>query len=359
MPNTMGTFKFNGKSLPLLEGRNTVAETLFHHGERHISNSIKYHRPRGAYCFSGHCDGCLVEIKRTGSQEMNVRACQCLVDPGIEVFSQNRGIAMGDTQVDPIRLSDWFHETYMDHHRMFAWNKWVNRLALRVIRQFAGLGRVQPQASVVSHAHRSMYTDVLVLGKGVHAETQFKTLVNEGRDVKQVEYRAVAAYRKRNTEGESGAIELVIQTPTGIMQVACNSLHAVQEEHVISPRVPGGDAPGVISHVAACRLIKHGISLGKRVFVYNESALDIDQRLRSFPEINEMTVVTYEQGHLVLEHAGGYSDCDTLIVQTPLVIEHALLMQLGAKVAWEASTSRFEFVKDIDGCVAENVWVIS
>src|SRR6202042_3821283 len=50
-----------------------------------MARSLKYHRPRSAFCFEGHCSGCLVHIDGVP----NLRACQTPCSAGAEAIGQN------------------------------------------------------------------------------------------------------------------------------------------------------------------------------------------------------------------------------------------------------------------------------
>jgi sarcosine oxidase subunit alpha len=48
------TVDLEGEAVPAVEGE-PVACSLIAAGEAVFARSIKYHRPRGAYCFAGAC----------------------------------------------------------------------------------------------------------------------------------------------------------------------------------------------------------------------------------------------------------------------------------------------------------------
>src|SRR3569623_3106195 len=61
---------FEGAPLRAFTGE-SVAVALYAAGIRTLGRSTKYHRPRGAFCFEGHCASCLMRI----AGKPNVRAC--------------------------------------------------------------------------------------------------------------------------------------------------------------------------------------------------------------------------------------------------------------------------------------------
>ncbi|MEA2331613.1 MAG: sarcosine oxidase, subunit alpha [Thermoleophilaceae bacterium] len=55
------SFSFDGKEITGLEG-DTIGSALFASGQRTFSRSFKYHRPRGLMCCAGQCPNCLVQV---------------------------------------------------------------------------------------------------------------------------------------------------------------------------------------------------------------------------------------------------------------------------------------------------------
>jgi sarcosine oxidase subunit alpha len=78
------TLKLEGDDVDACVGE-SVAVALFASGERVLSRSIKYHRPRGFFCLAGHCGACLMRI----DGKPNVRACKTPVRDGMAVERQN------------------------------------------------------------------------------------------------------------------------------------------------------------------------------------------------------------------------------------------------------------------------------
>ena len=75
---------FNGRPVHAYEGE-TIAAALYASGIRIFSRSMKYHRPRGLFCLSGHCSNCLMRV----NDEPNVRVCKTPVEKDMVVESQN------------------------------------------------------------------------------------------------------------------------------------------------------------------------------------------------------------------------------------------------------------------------------
>ncbi|HEY2031813.1 MAG TPA: 2Fe-2S iron-sulfur cluster-binding protein [Myxococcales bacterium] len=136
----------------------TVAEALLRARITTFSRSIKYHRPRGPFCFSGSCGQCLMQIDGLPSQ----LACRVPVQEGMKCVRQNAPLG-ADT--DLLRAADFVFAGGLDHHHLLTGSKLLGRVALEVARRLAGLGEL-PQAvqPVVAGAVRKVR--VAVIGGG-------------------------------------------------------------------------------------------------------------------------------------------------------------------------------------------------
>src|SRR6516225_8516082 len=104
----------------------SVAVALFASGERVLSRSIKYHRPRGFFCLEGHCGACLMRI----DGRPNVRACKMPVRDGMVVERQN---AFPSGGFDMLAAADVFFPKGMDHHTMFTSPRALNAVLQKVV----------------------------------------------------------------------------------------------------------------------------------------------------------------------------------------------------------------------------------
>ena len=116
----------------------TVAEALLRARITTFSRSIKYHRPRGPFCFSGSCGQCLMQIDGFPSQ----LACRVRAQEGMKCVRQNAPLG-ADTDV--LRAADFVFSGGLDHHHLLTGSKLLGRVALEVARRLAGLGEL-PQA---------------------------------------------------------------------------------------------------------------------------------------------------------------------------------------------------------------------
>jgi len=113
----------------------TVAEALLRARITTFSRSIKYHRPRGPFCFSGSCGQCLMQIDGLPSQ----LACRVRVQEGMKCVRQN---APFGADTDVLRAADFVFAGGLDHHHLLTGSKLLGRVALEVARRLAGLGEL-------------------------------------------------------------------------------------------------------------------------------------------------------------------------------------------------------------------------
>ncbi|MBU7038025.1 MAG: FAD-dependent oxidoreductase [Theionarchaea archaeon] len=80
-------FTFNGGPLEAYEGE-TIAAALHAAGIKVLSRSITYSRPRGFFCAIGKCASCMMNVNGVP----NVKTCVTLVEEGMVVESQHKGV---------------------------------------------------------------------------------------------------------------------------------------------------------------------------------------------------------------------------------------------------------------------------
>jgi hypothetical protein len=104
------TIAFDGEELPAVSDE-PLAVALFASGRRMLARSTKFHRPRGAFCFDGHCGECLIRV----DGNPNVRSFMVPVREGLVCAGQN---AFPSTELDALALAlaDWLFPGGMDHH---------------------------------------------------------------------------------------------------------------------------------------------------------------------------------------------------------------------------------------------------
>jgi sarcosine oxidase subunit alpha len=154
------TLRFEGDDVAACAGE-SVAVALFASGQRVLSRSIKYHRPRGFFCLAGHCGACLMRI----DGKPNVRACKTPAKDGLRVERQN---VFPSGAFDVLGAADFFFAKGMDHHTMMTSPRALNAVLNKVVRQLGGLGKLpEPSATPVELPRpRTKHVDVVVVGGG-------------------------------------------------------------------------------------------------------------------------------------------------------------------------------------------------
>jgi hypothetical protein len=77
------SFDYDGRPVPFRPG-STLAAALWAAGQRSWRLSHRRMQPRSYYCGDGFCYECLLVV----NGETNVRACQTLAEPGLQVATQ-------------------------------------------------------------------------------------------------------------------------------------------------------------------------------------------------------------------------------------------------------------------------------
>jgi sarcosine oxidase subunit alpha len=124
-----------------------------------LSRSLKYHRPRGGFCYEGHCSGCLVRIDGVP----NLRACVEPCRPGARVESQN---AFPGADLDVLGVVDQIFPRGLDHHTFMTATTALNRVTSQVVRKLSGLGALPSQIADDAPEVGQYSVDVCIVGGG-------------------------------------------------------------------------------------------------------------------------------------------------------------------------------------------------
>ncbi|WP_342381838.1 2Fe-2S iron-sulfur cluster-binding protein [Myxococcus stipitatus] len=152
------TVDLEGESIPAIEGE-PVACSLIAAGEPTLARSVKYHRPRGPFCFAAACSQCLMRVDGLP----NVYTCRTPAREGMKLERQN---AFPSAKVDVFETIDWFFPKGLDHHEMFAGVPVAETVMAKVARQLAGLGLLPKEEAPVAPPARTLRTRVAVVGAG-------------------------------------------------------------------------------------------------------------------------------------------------------------------------------------------------
>ncbi|MBI2376500.1 MAG: (2Fe-2S)-binding protein [Deltaproteobacteria bacterium] len=153
------TIDFEGRALSAKEGE-PIAVTLLAHGIDIASRSVKYHRPRGAFCMSGSCGQCWMRM----ADVPNRPACMTPATDGLTVERQN---AFPSADNDVMRAADFVFSSGLDHHRLGTTHLTaMNEVIGSTARQLAGLGVISERAPSGSPSIAAHTLEVLVIGAG-------------------------------------------------------------------------------------------------------------------------------------------------------------------------------------------------
>src|SRR3954469_3238400 len=164
---------YEGKPLEARAGE-TVAVALWAAGERVLSRSIKYHRPRAFFCLAGHCGACLMRI----DGKPNMKACREPVREGLDCARQNTFPSGG---FDVLAAADFFFPKGMDHHTMFTSPRALNEVMQKVVRQLGGLGRLPDERKQSLPAPTVVQVGAVVIGGGPAGLAAATALARAGR----------------------------------------------------------------------------------------------------------------------------------------------------------------------------------
>jgi sarcosine oxidase subunit alpha len=257
------TLKFEGDDVSAYAGE-SVAVALFASGQRVLSRSVKYHRPRGFFCLAGHCGACLMRV----DGKPNVRACKTPVAEGLRVERQN---AFPSGGFDVLGAADFFFAKGMDHHTMMTSPRALNAVLNKVVRQLGGLGKL-PDATprpVVLPKPRARHVDVAIIGGGpaglrcaiACAQAGHETLVVDEQD------RAGGSLLAHPAFGPSAADALIAAAQKAGVEIMTSTTAIAWYPEDAPTR---GAAPGLLALHAPDGLVK----LTAERYVYATGAYD-------------------------------------------------------------------------------------
>jgi sarcosine oxidase subunit alpha len=262
--------KLEGEDVAACVGE-SVAVALFASGERVLSRSIKYHRPRGFFCLAGHCGACLMRI----DGKPNVRACKTPVRDGMQLERQN---AFPTGGFDVLGAADFFFAKGMDHHTMMTSPRALNAVMQKVVRQLGGLGKLPdvPATGNVLPQQKTRQVDVVIVGGGpaglaaaaACARAGKKTLLVDEQD------RAGGSYLAHPAHGVRAANEALADAlKTGVEVLTSATAFAWYPEDVART----GQKPGLLAIHTGEGLLK--LTADRYVYAtgaYDQNAIFVD-----------------------------------------------------------------------------------
>jgi len=401
-----------------LEGRqgDTIASALLRSGVTTFTRSIKYHRPRGPFCFAGSCGQCLMRVDGVPS----LPACRVPLREGMICARQNAPLG---ADADLLRAADFLFPEKLDHHHLMVHSRLLGRVALEVARRLAGLGQlpdaVQPKqpgalreeqvvvigggpagmSAAIAAAQRG--ARVLLLERdgrlggaallGVDADAPAAAWVEEHRRAlvqANVEFvldaEAIGIYPNDAAAGPAKPALIAVRRPAGLVAVLADAV--VIATGGMSQPLPfaGVDRPGVYAARGLLALAVHqGVRIGSRVCVVGEGQelVDAARALRgagyelarvvdataawpnpsgeavppTAPDLPLLRSLELRaRGNPVRELRAGEEriSCDAIAVALPPAPAHELASQAGAAAQFSAQAGGFVVSADASGCTS-------
>ena len=382
-------FDLDGQTLQG-QSHDTVASAMLACGETLFSRSIKYHRPRGAFCFSGACAQCLMRIDGVP----NLPACQTPLSPGMRVERQN---AFPSAKVDVFSITDWFFPKGLNHHELFAGVPLAEDVMAKVARQLAGLGKLPEKGAPPIGPLQVRRVPLAIIGGGSAGLSAALTLAKEkvpfvlfertlrpgGRlrhdapspddpplpdrlgqvDWLQLESTALGIFE------DGGERFFIVRTPTGLQQVFFGKALLALGGYPSMLTFENNDLPGVFAGAAVARLIRQFRLLPGERFALVGALEDCAPYAKLLGD-HHATVVT-PGGPPVRAHGVSHVTdvtvlqdgqerkvaCDTIVVCAKNSPSFELAEQGGAQVRFNPATGTFAVVADEQGLAAQGLYV--
>jgi len=153
-------FSFEGRRHCAYAG-DTISSALWGNGVRLLGRSFKYHRPRGVYSMCAHDANVMLENGET----LNIRGDTTLVEDGMDLTAVNTvGSLRWDLAGLTDRMSGFLPVGF--YYKAFHTPNWMFPNWERMIRDIAGLGKVNPAAEWKPSPKGYDACDVLIIGGG-------------------------------------------------------------------------------------------------------------------------------------------------------------------------------------------------
>ncbi len=380
------TLDFEGTPVPAFAGE-TVAVALLAAGEQVLSRSIKFHRPRSAFCLPRHCGACHMRIDGLP----NLRACRTPVREGLRCDRQN---AWPSADLDILATADLMFPQGMDHHTLMTAPRPLNQAMQRVVQRLGGLGHLPDRTPEPAELPpgRDRHVAVAVIGAGpaglAAATAAAQILGRQGGAVLLVEAaqaaggsylsdprfgrpaaaQAVAAAQaagvelltdaaaagfypeEHNPPAPDGTLGLLaIATPTGLLKLSADRYIYATGGHPQNALFVDNDRPGVLAGRAVGLLLcGYGVRLGRRPLVVGQGeyaealaaglAAAGAQVTRIDGHSERMARATgspWVDGAVVTTAAGleRHLSCDLIVIVEPPAAASGLAQLHGAQVA--------------------------
>jgi len=275
-------FRLGRRALEAADGE-TVLGALARRGLPNVVRSVRYHRPRGPFCGTGDCTGCLVRV----NGRPNVRACRHEVVDGDRVETDN---AWPSPRFDLLGAIDLLFPSGIDTLHGFRRPRFAVGAYQRVIRRLAGYSAAPTDAAAAAIAGplRRYDVDVAIVGAGPAGAGAAERLVAGGvrpllvdRDRTSVPVpgaealaRTTVTYVPPPSTGADRRFDVLgFEAPGLGVVVRCRSLVVATGSYDASLLFGGSDRPGVVAAELALRLSPPGTpSPFRRVVVFGGGA---------------------------------------------------------------------------------------
>lgn len=378
------TFRWNGRPYTAHPG-DTIASALAAAGERVLSRSYKYHRPRGIQTADFHDPGCTVQV----GDEPNVRGAHRLVRDGMDVRSQNTwpslkyDVKAVNGLVGRFLATGFYYKTFIKPEPLWP-------LYESVLRQFVHAGSVSAEPSGAVFDKRYAHPDVVVAGGGPAGMASAVAAARASARVMLVEEEhQLGGHLRWGTEADLATLrELraqvaaepgieVLENSVALARYDDNWVPIVQRglphvferlvkararSLVVSPGLierpyvfAGNDLPGVLLSTAVRRLVNlYAVRPGSRAVVMTANGSGdaaIDDLHRAGVEI--AAVADARRGERVVRAEGRsrvrsvtLSDgsdvpCDLLVTATGWTAPTSLLNMAGDMPVYDPASARF------------------
>jgi sarcosine oxidase subunit alpha len=380
-PSAPVTLELDGESVTAQDGE-PVAAALLAAGAPLFARSAKYHRPRGPYCFTGGCAGCLMRVDGVP----NVPTCRVPARQGMQLERQN---AMPDARIDLLRATDFVFRDWFNHHEFLAGVPIAEDVLQRVARKLSGLGVLPAAPAPTRPPATTEQHDVVIVGAGAAGLAAAERLSERGVAYTLFEREAQVGGRlllglepasttpwappeERLRRGalvvglfaDDGRPFLVVIEGGSVRLIFYRALLLTLGGQPFLPTFPNNDLPGVMADRAVAALIlRHRVLPGRVVACVGErsaaealasvvraagaEAIAVGAEPVRAHGLRKVEAITARTASGVEKHA-----CDLIAtcgVTTPCF---ELARAGGAKVAWDSGAQAFVVEADGDGRTA-------
>lgn len=374
------TIDLEGQPLSALEGE-PAACALLAADEVVLSRSIKYHRPRGAFCLVGECSSCLMRVDGVP----NVFTCRTPARPGMRLERQN---AYPSAKLDVFSAIDWMFPRGLDHHEMFAGVPVAEAVMAKVARHLAGLGTLPDQVAPRRAQAEALDVPALIVGGGAAGLSAARALEAAGASFLLLERESFLGGLRTDAERgcppsrwaclqtqalglydeQDGRFVLAAQAGAGgprLLRITARRILLAMGGHAALLPFSGNDLPGVMSGRAAAKLLhRHRLLPGERCVVVGQGD-EADALCAALTAAGAQVVARPRAEQLQRAHGRGAVkavtiaveggkrriDCDALLLATPVSAAFELARQGGAAVRF-GERDVFEVEADPDGRTA-------